>query len=173
MSGAPDAESARRGAKFTWSTRDDKVLVECVLELRALLRDPVRSYPRTKFWKAISDHMVLNHELHRNSRQCRDRFNLLFSRAVARAPTHRDTDLDDLLETCKARFYFGNGRSLEVKDSSLSHSPSRQHSLSTLLDPPDVQTELKYVRDTLDELRAEVARIKIDLQRLYEIVEAR
>ncbi|SCU80635.1 LAME_0B04016g1_1 [Lachancea meyersii CBS 8951] len=47
-----------------------------------MLADPIRSYPRTKFWAAVSDELHVSHGLARNSRQCRDRFNLLFSRAL-------------------------------------------------------------------------------------------
>ncbi|SCU98833.1 LAFA_0G20384g1_1 [Lachancea sp. 'fantastica'] len=71
-----------RHQKFVWTIRHDCALVDSVLALGDMLADPIRSYPRTKFWASVSDELHLTHQLARNSRQCRDRFNLLFSRAL-------------------------------------------------------------------------------------------
>ncbi|CEP62444.1 uncharacterized protein LALA0_S05e05798g [Lachancea lanzarotensis] len=71
-----------RHQKFVWTIRHDCALVDSVLALGDMLADPIRSYPRTKFWASVSDELHAAHNLARNSRQCRDRFNLLFSRAL-------------------------------------------------------------------------------------------
>ncbi|SCU93363.1 LADA_0G02674g1_1 [Lachancea dasiensis] len=71
-----------RNQKFVWTAHHDCALVDSVLALGDKLADPIRSYPRTKFWAAVSDELHATRGLARNSRQCRDRFNLLFSREL-------------------------------------------------------------------------------------------
>ncbi|CUS23194.1 LAQU0S08e04192g1_1 [Lachancea quebecensis] len=115
-----------------------------------MLRDPVRSYPRTKFWSAVSESIHVTSGLSRNSRQCRDRFNLLFSRALltdgqdagASLGLGTDAPLNAKLAQCAARFRFGNGRSLELKQKR-SHVPQparaaqRGCAVHELIHPPE------------------------------------
>lgn len=113
----------RSETRFVWTARHDRTLVDSVLALGDMLKDPVRSYPRTKFWAAVSDDLHVTARLPRNSRQCRDRFNLLFSRALLAEGPSSDPALDAKLARCAARFRFGNGRSLELKSSAAPSAP--------------------------------------------------
>ncbi|CAR30210.1 KLTH0H04356p [Lachancea thermotolerans CBS 6340] len=115
-----------------------------------MLQDPVRSYPRTKFWSAVSESVHVSAGLTRNSRQCRDRFNLLFSRALltdgqdvgAGVGLGTDATLDAKLAQCTARFRFGNGRSLELKQrrshvQAPTRVPQRGCAVHELIHPPE------------------------------------
>lgn len=188
MSNLPATADAK-SPKLVWNAHHDRGLVDCVLQLKELLRDPLRSYPRTKFWNAVCCQLRRKHGLACNSRQCRDRFNLLFSKALVHKVDRRsgyrepaDRALDVLLTTCTETFYFSNGKSLELHDqrpnvattplpgatAAAIGKPASAPSISCY-EAQQLHAELKTVRDALDDLSQEVAAIKDKVQHLQEL----
>ncbi|SCU93603.1 LANO_0E04324g1_1 [Lachancea nothofagi CBS 11611] len=124
-----------RHQKFVWTARHDCALVDSVLALGDVLADPIRSYPRTKFWAAVSDELHVAHGLVRNSRQCRDRFNLLFSRALL-VPTKASRPASLPTETA------GPGANQVTPHEHLLHSRSHSHSHSHSQSLPHLHSQM-------------------------------
>ncbi|SCU87070.1 LAME_0D08658g1_1 [Lachancea meyersii CBS 8951] len=87
------SSSSQKPSRRLWTPMEDLVLLTLVLTHKHAL--PVASNAR-RFWEFVSQQLLQEHSLHRNTRQCRDRFNLLHARGVRNATcnvepsSHRD-----------------------------------------------------------------------------------
>ncbi|SCU95683.1 LANO_0E11034g1_1 [Lachancea nothofagi CBS 11611] len=85
--------SSQKPSRRLWSPMEDLFLLTLVLTHKHAL--PVSSNVR-RFWEFVSFQLLQEHSLQRNTRQCRDRFNLLYTRGVRNAAcnvepgSHRD-----------------------------------------------------------------------------------
>lgn len=75
-------------SRVSWSSEEDLMLVQQVIKHKDLLRDPKFSKPRKTFWDSIRRFLQDEHGIKRNTRQCRDRFNLLFTKAIRNYHNH-------------------------------------------------------------------------------------
>lgn len=105
-----DAPHRLRSPRTTWKRDEDTCLLQLLLDGRHLLNSPKYiSSPRRKFWEFISSQLRKRFQIARNTRQCRDRFNLLYSKAAKKfqnvhdAPRHK---FDRLLKDITVCFYF-------------------------------------------------------------------
>lgn len=108
----------RQRTQFT--RRDDVLLLQVVLANSQLLAHDFKSKSRRVFWHRICSELAAGFGVLKNKRQCRDRFKLLFHRAIsqnqfeqrnagaANALTNSspDTELDKLLSACFNTFCF-------------------------------------------------------------------
>ncbi|SCU79063.1 LAME_0A07052g1_1 [Lachancea meyersii CBS 8951] len=110
--------SFRRARNF-WSVHEDTILVSTVIDNTAILKSSDNSSrPRGRFWLHISFELKTRHGLNRNKRQCRDRFNLLFWKAVR---DHRSSRgelkrLDALLAQCLTLLYIDKNNVIMLKE---------------------------------------------------------
>lgn len=74
--------SVRRVGRRFWQPSEDIVLLDTVLAHRYEV--PISPNVR-HFWDSVSRQLFQEHALQRNTRQCRDRFNLLYARGVRNA----------------------------------------------------------------------------------------
>lgn len=107
-----------RSVRNFWSVHEDSFLLSVVIDNRDLLLIPSKSRPRSRFWHHISDELRQLHGFERNKRQCRDRFNLLYWKAVRnKKPETDDTrELDRLLLQCLKLFYIDKNNSIMLRD---------------------------------------------------------
>ena len=113
-----------RRARNFWSVHEDTVLVATIIDNTAFLRGPANTRPRSRFWLHISFELKVRHGLARNKRQCRDRFNLLFWKAVR---DHRSSRkdlkrLDRLLAQCLTILYIDKNNVIMLKDQTSSET---------------------------------------------------
>ncbi|KAM3161247.1 hypothetical protein ACU8KH_05404 [Lachancea thermotolerans] len=120
-------DHVRHRTQFT-RAHDSLLLHVVLMNGHRLACDP-KSKSRRLFWHHVSTEMATSFGVHKNKRQCRDRFKLLFQRATsqnqfesdtARAPP--TTELDRLLRTCFHTFRF-----TEAKEIALAHAGPAQH----------------------------------------------
>ncbi|SCU93762.1 LAFA_0F18074g1_1 [Lachancea sp. 'fantastica'] len=87
------SSSSQKSSRRLWSPMEDLVLLTLILTHKHAL--PAASNAK-RFWEFVSQQLRQEHSLHRNTRQCRDRFNLLYARGVRNAAcniepsSHRD-----------------------------------------------------------------------------------
>ncbi|AGO11459.1 AaceriACR214Cp [[Ashbya] aceris (nom. inval.)] len=86
-------------ARTTWKPHEDISLLRILLNSKQQLSDPqFISSPRRKFWQWISDQLYRESHISRNTRQCRDRFNLLYKKTSKRFATQPPPPPQDELE---------------------------------------------------------------------------
>ncbi|CUS22733.1 LAQU0S06e04808g1_1 [Lachancea quebecensis] len=107
-----------RRARNFWSVHEDTVLVATIIDNTAFLRGPANTRPRSRFWLHISFELKVRHGLSRNKRQCRDRFNLLFWKAVRDHRSNRKDlkKLDRLLAQCLTILYIDKNNVIMLKE---------------------------------------------------------
>ncbi|CUS22732.1 LAQU0S06e04786g1_1 [Lachancea quebecensis] len=123
----PEHDHVRHRTQFTRA--HDALLLHVVLMNGHRLACDVKSKSRRLFWHHVSTEMATSFGVHKNKRQCRDRFKLLFQRATSQnqfdgeaACAPPTTELDRLLRTCFHTFRF-----TEAKEIALAHVTSTQH----------------------------------------------
>ncbi|CAR25389.1 KLTH0G18414p [Lachancea thermotolerans CBS 6340] len=112
------AVACTRRARNFWSVHEDTVLVATIIDNTAFLRGPANTRPRSRFWLHISFELKVRHGLSRNKRQCRDRFNLLFWKAVRDHRSSRKDlkKLDRLLAQCLTILYIDKNNVIMLKE---------------------------------------------------------
>lgn len=94
--------------RSTWKLEEDLALLQLLLQNKDKLNHfTARSYPLRKFWESISIDLRNLQNIDRNVRQCKDRFNLLFSKGVrikingVKPRSERDKMIQKILKTFK------------------------------------------------------------------------
>ncbi|SCU90843.1 LANO_0D10066g1_1 [Lachancea nothofagi CBS 11611] len=122
-SSTPSGSISCRRARNFWSVHEDTVLVSIIIDNTTFLRGPANTRPRSRFWLHISFELKVRHGLSRNKRQCRDRFNLLFWKAVRDHRSNRKDlkKLDSLLAQCLTLLYIDKNNVIMLKENRTSH----------------------------------------------------
>ncbi|KAH3903052.1 uncharacterized protein SCDLUD_000663 [Saccharomycodes ludwigii] len=68
--------------RLVWKLNQDLILLKLVIENKDLLNNPKYNKHRKSFWDYIADLLISNHNINRNTRQCRERFKLLFTKSI-------------------------------------------------------------------------------------------
>ncbi|CEP64928.1 uncharacterized protein LALA0_S15e00562g [Lachancea lanzarotensis] len=135
--------SLRRARNF-WSVHEDTALVSTVIDNTAILKGSDNSNrPRGRFWLHISFELKNRHGLTRNKRQCRDRFNLLFWKAVRDRNTSRGElkHLDALLAQCLTLLYIDKNNVIMLKENGVSDSIGVNHNLIAAPEIPSLNED--------------------------------
>ncbi|SCW01043.1 LAFE_0D03818g1_1 [Lachancea fermentati] len=116
--GAPPARAPTPArARNFWSLQEDELLLHTVINERRLLLQTRKSKPRSRFWRHISSILHVQHCIGRNKRQCRDRFNLLFWKALRNKheKVGANAVLDSLLLQCQQLFYIDHDNNIMLR----------------------------------------------------------
>lgn len=112
-----------KSVRNSWNIKEDESLLQVVIQKRSLLLNRKKSKPRSKFWHQISIFLKHDYNVDRNKRQCRERFNLLFWKAVRNNCTKENIlhsmsseELDGLLLECTDVFFIDEDNNIMLKD---------------------------------------------------------
>lgn len=108
----------QRSCRNFWSVDGDRALLRAMLHHEHLLAVARKSRPRSRYWQTISETLAARFGMHRNKRQCRDRFNLLFWKAVRDHRSNRKDlkKLDRLLAQCLTILYIDKNNVIMLKE---------------------------------------------------------
>ncbi|SCU77343.1 LAFA_0A01244g1_1 [Lachancea sp. 'fantastica'] len=133
------SSSSLRRARNFWSVHEDTALVSTVIDNTAILKGSDNSNrPRGRFWLHISFELKNKHGITRNKRQCRDRFNLLFWKAVRDRNTSRGElkRLDALLSQCLTLLYIDKNNVIMLKENGVNDKLGMNHTLGAAPEMP-------------------------------------
>ncbi|SCW04066.1 LAFE_0H05160g1_1 [Lachancea fermentati] len=138
----PDSHrsSSKKASRLTWKGEEDVAMLTIVLGQRLRLRETTQY---RKFWDKISELLLHQYGILRNTRQCRDRFNLLYAKG-ARNVTNNVTpcsERDKLLHNIVTTFKLSQKGHIVLQDATnsdlqfepLSHQSLRQDAASDQL----------------------------------------
>ncbi|AET37728.1 Rpi1p Ecym_1504 [Eremothecium cymbalariae DBVPG len=130
--------------RTTWKPHEDVSLLHILIDSKHQLTDPqFISSPRRKFWQWISDQLYRESHISRNTRQCRDRFNLLYKktskRFAAQLPPRPHDELDKLLKVLLDSFDFNPEGNIILREQQVPSSSSS--SSSATLNAPQSQDQ--------------------------------
>ena len=113
----PQPRSNSRSCRNFWSVEGDCALLQTMLQNEHLLSIARKSRPRSRYWQTISDALSSHYNMHRNKRQCRDRFNLIYWKAVrdSKQDAPATSELGSLVHECMCRFYIDKDNNLMVR----------------------------------------------------------
>ncbi|SCV00661.1 LANO_0F07976g1_1 [Lachancea nothofagi CBS 11611] len=117
--GAMTMAKTTRSCRNFWSSNSDRALLETMLRHQNLLRSARKCRPRSRYWLCISESLTSDYNMHRNKRQCRDRFNLIYWKAVRDRQQERDLEhtsqTNRLMDECMLRFYIDKDNNLMLR----------------------------------------------------------
>ncbi|SCU83414.1 LADA_0C11298g1_1 [Lachancea dasiensis] len=111
-----------------WTQKEDACLLESALTLSHILVGDLDFKARKLFWHHVSQTLMSDHLVSKNRRQCRDRFKLLYQRAVSRNTFDRHlqptTQVEVLSDKCTRMFKFSQHRELTLNTMNNGSPPS-------------------------------------------------
>ncbi|CUS22950.1 LAQU0S07e03906g1_1 [Lachancea quebecensis] len=113
----PTPTAKQRTCRNFWSVDGDRALLRAMLHHEHLLAVARKSRPRSRYWQTISEALATQFGMHRNKRQCRDRFNLIYWKAVrdSHQDLSTDSELAGLMRECMRRFYIDKDNNLMLR----------------------------------------------------------
>ncbi|KAM3162657.1 hypothetical protein ACU8KH_02912 [Lachancea thermotolerans] len=119
----------QRSCRNFWSVDGDRALLRAMLHHEHLLAVARKSRPRSRYWQTISETLAARFGMHRNKRQCRDRFNLIYWKAVrdSHQDLSADSELAGLMRECMRRFYIDKDNNLMLRPQAPSPATPATH----------------------------------------------
>ncbi|SCU92661.1 LAME_0F00936g1_1 [Lachancea meyersii CBS 8951] len=124
-----------RSGRSVWCEKNDLALLKTMLCHQDLLLSAYRRRPRSRYWACISENLASEYGMHRNKRQCRDRFNLIYWKAVRDQQQERHTattsEHETLKQECMRRFYIDKDNNLMLRPTArTSDAPAEEANLN-------------------------------------------
>ncbi|SCU87637.1 LAMI_0D06876g1_1 [Lachancea mirantina] len=104
-----------RPTRQVWAADEDETLLRTMLENKAFLVEDRHSRSRSRFWRRISEGLYSNHNIARNKRQCRDRFNLLYWKGLRAGAPAADQSFRALLASCLVAFVIDKDNNVALR----------------------------------------------------------
>lgn len=95
--------NSNRNNRSTWKSRDDMALMKTLLNRVDILHEHfLQSFPTKHFWEIVIKDLAKLENIERNARQCRDRFNILYSKGMrnklaGKVPTNSNEKVMELI----------------------------------------------------------------------------
>lgn len=95
--------NGNRNNRSAWKSRDDMALMKTLLNRVDILHEHfLQSFPTKHFWEIVIKDLAKLENIERNARQCRDRFNILYSKGMrnklaGKVPTNSNEKVMELI----------------------------------------------------------------------------
>ncbi|CEP60507.1 uncharacterized protein LALA0_S01e12508g [Lachancea lanzarotensis] len=108
-----------RSCRNVWCEKSDMALLKTMLATQELLHNVFKRRPRSRYWACISESLATKNHMHRNKRQCRDRFNLIYWKAVRDKnqdkPAGNKSELEKLKTEYMGRFFIDKDNNVMLR----------------------------------------------------------
>ena len=115
-----------RNSRSTWKSDDDLALMKTLLNRADTLHDHyLQSSPAKHFWDIIIKDLAEIEKIDKNARQCRDRFNILYSKGIRNKISAKpiNSENEKVLERVVSIFHLDEKGQIVVKEDSKVNTP--------------------------------------------------